>query len=86
MIQITGNIRIDDTDILKRFIRASGPGGQHVNKASTAVQIRYDVQMASTLPKDVKKRAIVFAGKQATTNLFSPTDVLTCCTGDTSTP
>ncbi len=68
MIQVVGNIRIDDKDIQKRFIRASGPGGQHVNKASTAVQIRYDVRQASTLPEDVKKRAIVLAGKQATVN------------------
>ena len=68
MIRITGNIFIDEKDIQKRFIRASGPGGQHVNKASTAVQIRYDARQASTLPEDVKKRAIVFAGKQATVN------------------
>ena len=66
MIRVAGNIRIDEKDILKRFIRAPGPGGQHVNKASTAVQIRYDVRQASTLPEDVKKRAIVLAGKQAT--------------------
>ena len=68
MIRVAGNIFIDEKDIQKRFIRASGPGGQHVNKASTAVQIRYDVRQASTLPEDVKKRAIVFAGKQATVN------------------
>ncbi len=68
MIRITGNIFLDEKDILKRFIRASGPGGQHVNKASTAVQIRYDVRQASTLPEDVKKRALVLAGKQATVN------------------
>ena len=68
MIRITGNIFIDEKDVLKRFIRASGPGGQHVNKASTAVQIRYDVRQSSTLPEDVKKRAIMLAGKQATVN------------------
>ena len=68
MIRVAGNICIDEKDIQKRFIRASGPGGQHVNKASTAVQIRYDARQASTLPEDVKKRAIVFAGKQATVN------------------
>ena len=68
MIQVAGNICIVEKDIQKRFIRASGPGGQHVNKASTAVQIRYDVRQASTLPEDVKKRALVLAGKQATVN------------------
>jgi len=68
MIRVAGNICIDEKGIQKRFIRASGPGGQHVNKASTAVQIRYDVRQASTLPEDVKKRALVLAGKQATVN------------------
>ena len=66
MIRVTSKLFIDEKEIQKRFIRASGPGGQHVNKASTAVQIRYPVRQASTLPEDVKKRAIVLAGKQAT--------------------
>lgn len=66
MIRVTSKLFIDEKDIQKRFIRASGPGGQHLNKASTAVQIRYPVREASTLPEDVKKRAIVLAGKQAT--------------------
>ena len=55
MIQITPELSIHESEIEEHFIRASGPGGQHVNKASTAVQLRFDVS-ASSLPAHVKKR------------------------------
>jgi len=56
MIQITRAIAIDENEIQEEFIRASGPGGQNVNKVATAVQIRFDVANSHSLPDDVKKR------------------------------
>ncbi|RLB27554.1 MAG: aminoacyl-tRNA hydrolase [Deltaproteobacteria bacterium] len=65
MIHITRTIAIDKRDIKQEFIRSSGPGGQNVNKVSTAVQLRFNV-VTSSLPDDVRKRLIHLAGRRIT--------------------
>ncbi len=66
MIQITPTIAIDEKEIQQDFIRASGPGGQNVNKVSTAVQLRFDVGNSTSLPDDVRERLIHLAGRRIT--------------------
>lgn len=58
MIQITGTIAISPDEIEEKFVRASGPGGQNVNKVSTAVQMRFDVANSPTLPLRVKQKIL----------------------------
>jgi ribosome-associated protein len=64
VILITRTIAIDEREIEERFIRASGPGGQNVNKLSTAVQLRFDVRRSPSLPADVRTRLETLAGKR----------------------
>jgi ribosome-associated protein len=66
MIRITNSISIDEADIETRFIRASGPGGQNVNKLSTAVQLRFDLRHSPALREDVRERAMRLAGRRLT--------------------
>jgi ribosome-associated protein len=67
MIQVTDTIQIDEREISERFVRASGPGGQNVNKVATAVELRFDVA-GSSLPEEVKTRLATIAGSRITTD------------------
>lgn len=66
MIRVTHRISLDPREIETSFIRASGPGGQNVNKVSTAVQLRFDVRHSPSLPDDVRARLEVLAGSRLT--------------------
>jgi ribosome-associated protein len=66
MIRVTDHISIDESELQEEFIRASGPGGQNVNKLSTAVQLRFDVRHSPSLPGDVRHRLEILAGKRLT--------------------
>jgi ribosome-associated protein len=66
MIRITSSISIDERELDERFVRASGPGGQNVNKLSTAVQLRFDVRRSPNLPDGVRTRLERLAGKRLT--------------------
>ena len=64
-IRVTDTLSIDERDIVERFVRASGPGGQNVNKVASAVELRFDVR-ASGLPREVQDRLIAIAGHRMT--------------------
>lgn len=65
-IRITGALSIDPGEIHESFIRAAGPGGQHVNTTSTAVQLRFDVRRSPSLPEAVRQRLERLAGRRLT--------------------
>ena len=66
MIAVTPDIALDDSEISETFVRASGPGGQNVNKVSTAVQLRFDVRRSPSLPEPVRLRLEKLAGSRLT--------------------
>ena len=66
MIRVTDTISIPEEELEESFVRSSGPGGQNVNKLSTAVQLRFDVRRSPSLPNDVAIRLIRIAGKRMT--------------------
>ena len=66
MIRITDRISIEESELEERFVRASGPGGQNVNKLSTAVQLRFDVRGSPSLTADVRMRLERLAGRRLT--------------------
>jgi ribosome-associated protein len=66
MIVVTPRIAIDERELDETFVRASGPGGQNVNKLSTAVQLRFDVRRSPSLPDDVRARLERLAGSRLT--------------------
>ena len=66
MIQVTPSIAIDERELVERFVRAAGPGGQNVNKVSTAVELRFDVRGSASLPDEVKARLERLAGRRLT--------------------
>lgn len=66
MIEITPRLSISEDDVTFAFVRASGPGGQNVNKVSSAVQLRFDMARCATLPEGVKMRLARLAGRRLT--------------------
>lgn len=70
MIRVNDQIALDETEIEERFVRASGPGGQNVNKVATAVQLRFDAVHSPSLPQPVRARVLRLAGTRATATGF----------------
>jgi ribosome-associated protein len=66
MIEVTDRLSIEDDEIEVRHARASGPGGQHVNKTSTAIELRFDVRGSPSLPEEVRARLERLAGSRLT--------------------
>lgn len=68
MIRVNAAITVPDSEIKLAFVRADGPGGQHVNKTSTAVQLRFDAWHSPSLPEDVRRRLARLSGRRMTSD------------------
>jgi ribosome-associated protein len=68
MLEITPSLFIDERELTFEFIRASGPGGQNVNKVATSVQLRFDAARSLSLPQEVKSRLMKLAGRRVTSD------------------
>ena len=66
MHRVTDKIALDDSELIESFVRSSGPGGQNVNKVSSAVQLRFDARKSRALPNDVAVRLMKMAGRRLT--------------------
>jgi len=66
MIRVSPSIALNESEIREEFVRASGPGGQNVNKVATAVQLRFDVGRSPSLPEEVRRRLARLAGRRMT--------------------
>jgi len=66
MIQITPRLSVSEEELAFEYVRASGPGGQNVNKVATAVRLRFDVRRSPSLPEDVRRRLEKIAGRRLT--------------------
>jgi len=66
LLPVTDAISLDESELIESFVRSSGPGGQNVNKVSSAVQLRFDIRGSPSLPNDVAVRLMRLAGKRLT--------------------
>jgi ribosome-associated protein len=66
MLQISPDLAIDDQELVERFVRSSGPGGQNVNKLSTAVELRFDAKNSPSLPEAVRERLLAKRDRRIT--------------------